>query len=70
MLLQVNFLATNKTLNYLVPAIKQMKSVSSNTKIKIILAENYKVMDIALKRIAKALRYLKETRTVVLDVTK
>lgn len=67
---QVNFLATNRTLNYLILTLQQMKSVSSNTKVEIILAENYRVTDVMLTRLTKSLRYLKELRSLFVDLAR
>ena len=67
---QVNFLATNRTLNYLILTLQQMKSVSSNTKVEIILAENYRVTDFMLTRLTKSLRYLKELRSLFVDLAR
>lgn len=67
---QVNFLATNRTLNYLILTLQQMKSVSSNTQVEIILAENYRVTDFMLTRLTKSLRYLKELRSLFVDLAR
>jgi len=65
---QVNFLATNRTLRYLMPSLKLMKSVSNDTKIEVILAENYRVTNHVLINLSKALRYLKKLRNLAVDV--
>lgn len=65
---QVNFLATNRTLSYLMPSLKLMKNVSNDTKIEVILAENYRVTNSVLIKLAKAIRYLKRLRNFAVDV--
>jgi len=67
---QVNFLATNKTLNYLIPTLKLLKNVSSETRLEIILAENYRVTNVTLVNIARSLRYVKEMRSLVIDLAR
>jgi len=67
---QVNFLATNKTLNYLIPTLRLLKNVGSEPKLEIILAENYRVTNITLVNIARSLRYIKEMRSLVIDLAR
>jgi hypothetical protein len=47
-----------------------MKNVSSNTKVEIILAQNNRVTDFMLTRLTKSLRYLKELRSLFVDLAR